>query len=237
MYNCAEPWQSFFGSTTAHNTVVVDNSDQMQRVSRFVWFHWTKAKLLSHKSLDNGIGTMQGEHYGYCRGKEKIIHRRAVLLLPDNCWMVVDDVLGMGIHEVGLCWQLSEAKFKLKENFLIMDMNNGPACAVIFNSAGAKCRYFEGDDEPPGWRSLYYGNHKPSPTLICSGRVNLPVRFVTLVNLADIIENAVLKETNSVSWISRASGQEFVVGLNSIEDSKKKTFVFAQHGSEKTFLD
>lgn len=218
MYNCSEPWQSFFGSTAAHNTIVVDHADQMQRVSRFMWFHWTKAKFLGYKSIEGGVEIMQGEHYGYCRGKERIVHRRSVLLLPQDYWVVVDDVLGTGSHEVGLCWQLCDGAFELKDNSLTMDMNNAIACVVILGPTGdTKYERFKGDDAPLGWRSLYYGSREPSPTLICSDQVALPTRFVTLVGLGDIAKNTVLKEPDSLSWVSGTSGQEFAVGLNLVD--------------------
>ncbi len=54
MYNCPQPWQSFFGSATAHNTIAVDNSDQMERLSRFMWSDWIKSKFSAHKSFRQG---------------------------------------------------------------------------------------------------------------------------------------------------------------------------------------
>ncbi|QGS69475.1 hypothetical protein CV093_17890 [Oceanobacillus sp. 143] len=32
--------------TTSHNTVMINNKDQMEKGSRFIWLDWTKSKLL-----------------------------------------------------------------------------------------------------------------------------------------------------------------------------------------------
>lgn len=43
-YNCQEPWQSYFPSTAAHNTVQFDDREQMPRLSRFLLGAWPKAR-------------------------------------------------------------------------------------------------------------------------------------------------------------------------------------------------
>lgn len=238
MYNCNEPWQSYFSSTAAHNTVVVDVQDQMTKASRFIWFDWTKAKLIMYKSFrGGGAKTLQGEHYGYCRGNYKIIHRRSVLSLPDACWLVIDDVLGTGTHQVGLYWQLCDVDFELIDNILTLQTSHGPVCLTVFNSTGdAKYECLKGNGEPKGWQSLYYGNRKPAPVLVCSEQVNLPARFVTLVNLGDIAKGLAFGN-NTLTWQLDKRGKEFVVRLNSIADSGNIAFNFIEAGQKKLSLD
>lgn len=43
-YNCEEPWQSYFPSVEAHNTVQFDDREQMPRVGRFLLGGWPKPK-------------------------------------------------------------------------------------------------------------------------------------------------------------------------------------------------
>jgi hypothetical protein len=239
MYNCEEPWQSFFSSTVAHNTVVVNNSDQMERLSRFMWSDWTKSKLMAHKSYQQGsVQLMQGEHYSYCRRKGKIIHRRAVLSLGERCWIVVDDIVGGGTSRIELCWHLCDARFELKDNLLILQTRSGPVGITIFNSSGTgKCKCFEGADRPMGWESIYYGNRRPSPVLVYSESSELPNRLVTIVGLGDAVKDAVLREGNTALSISGISGQDRIIGLNSIGDCDRNIFTYILQGDEKVLLD
>ncbi len=239
MYNCPEPWQSFFSSTVAHNTVAVDQADQMQKLSQFMWSNWTKSKFIIHKNYaTDNMEIMQGEHYGYCRAKEQIVHRRAVLSLPEDCWLIVDDVLGTGTHQVELYWQLCDYNYKLKANTLILQTDYGPVCLAILNSTGSgNCRCFKGSDQPSGWQSLYYGNRQPAPALACSATAKLPVRFVTLINLGNAIENVALSNADILSWIPEVSGQKHIIALNSINNSNNNTFISVEWNSGKLLLD
>lgn len=237
MYNCEQPWQDYFSSTSAHNTVTVDGTSQMQRLSRFMWLDWTKAKLVMHKSFNGGaIKIMQGEHYGF-RKPYNIIHRRAVLSSPDSFFLIVDDILGAGTHEVGLCWQLSDVDYQSQGNSVILRTNCGTVCLVFLDSFGSgKCECFRGDQSPAGWQSLYYGNRHPAPMLLYSAGAKLPARFITLVSLGSVIKNATLDDAERLSWFDEVSGQVHIVALSSIEDSYGNTFVFTQQGTEKIFL-
>lgn len=45
-YNCDQPWQSYFSSVAAHNTVQFDDHDQMPRLSRFLLGKWPESKVI-----------------------------------------------------------------------------------------------------------------------------------------------------------------------------------------------
>jgi asparagine synthase (glutamine-hydrolysing) len=79
-YYCEPPWEHYFKSTAAHNTVEVDGKDQMEKGSRFLWYNWTKSKLRHSEEIPpnppftkggrGGFGDYwEGEHYGYRHGK------------------------------------------------------------------------------------------------------------------------------------------------------------------------
>ena len=41
-YNTEEAFTKYFAGTASHNTVMLDDFDQMQKGPRFVWYNWTK---------------------------------------------------------------------------------------------------------------------------------------------------------------------------------------------------
>ncbi len=221
-YSCCKSWQSYFGSTAAHNTIIVDGADQMQKASRFMWFGWTKSRFIARKSEElDSIQIIKGEHYGYRTKKGKVTHRRCVLSFEDPYWLIVDDLLGLGTHKVELYWQLGEYDYELISNKLIMQTDRGPVCIAILDSADkGKCKCFKGrDDAPAGWQSLYYGSRQAAPVLICSETTELPIRFVTIVSLGDTIEKISISGTNTVTWISKISRQKHVFALD-LADTK-----------------
>ncbi|MCJ7778918.1 MAG: heparinase II/III family protein, partial [Sedimentisphaerales bacterium] len=237
MYNCEQPWQDYFSSTSAHNTIAIAGASQMQKLSRFTWLDWTKAKLTMHESFNGGaIKIMQGEHYGF-RKPYNVIHRRAVMTSLDGFWLIVDDILGEGAYEVGVYWQLGNVDYQRQRNTVILQTASGPACLVFLSSSeGGKCECFRGNDKPAGWQSLYYGCREPAPVFVCSARAQLPARFITLVGLGDTIKNAALDGTEKLSWFSEVSRLKHIVALNSIENSDRNTFVFTHQDSGKIFL-
>ena len=106
-YYADAPWQHFFESTAGHNTVEVDGQDQMERGPSFLWFRWTEARRLAYAfSLDGRASFIAGEHYGYRRLPGRVVHRRSILRAVDT-YIIVDDLLGSGSHELALRWRLA----------------------------------------------------------------------------------------------------------------------------------
>ena len=105
-YHCDQPWQHFFESTAAHNTVEVDGQDQMERGPSFLWFRWTQARLIDYAVSDDGrVSYIAGEHDGYRRLPGRVVHRRAICRVIDS-YVIVDDLLGAGEHELALRWRM-----------------------------------------------------------------------------------------------------------------------------------
>ncbi|MHC4125302.1 MAG: alginate lyase family protein [Planctomycetota bacterium] len=235
-----EPWQNFFVSSTAHNTVVIDGINQMTKGSRFMWFEWVKSKLMVHRSFNDGfIKVMQGEHYGYSRSGIGAVHRRAVLSLDAICWLIVDDVLGTGIHNVGLNWQLSDVNFECAGDSVILKTQHGPAYLTVSKlRARGSCECVKGEENGAGgWQSLYYGNREATGRFAFYGDWQLPVRLITLISLNESAQEISLTESNTVSWVTGKSAGKYVVGLKPIDDGKGNIFAFGQKDSTKVILD
>ena len=226
MYNCQPLWQDYFKSTAAHNCVVIDGLDQMTKGTRFMWFDWTKSKTVLFSSFDNDrIKLFQGEHYGYRRRSGNVVHRRAILSIK-NYWVIVDDIVGGGEHQVRAFWHLADCDIDISGNGVVLKTEKGTVCLSVASSDKImQCQRLKGDEQiPAGWDSLYYGQHQPAPVFVVSGKVVLPARIVTLVSLGEIAEQLRLGDDNIVSWSSAQDGQECEILLNSIEQSECSVF-------------
>jgi len=186
-YNCPPPWRHWFNSTAAHNTIELDARDQMTKGPRFLWFHWTRSRLLGFaSSADGRLGFLAGEHYGYRRLPGRPVHRRMICRL-DDVWVIVDDVLGGKRHEVALRWRLAEGQWQPDGNGWTGDLA-GRSFRVTVTApdgivVGMECGREQ--PQPEGWESLHYGRRTPTPTIVARGTATLPVRLVTVISPAD----------------------------------------------------
>jgi hypothetical protein len=186
-YYCEQPWQHFFESTAGHNTIEVDGQDQMIRGPSFLWFRWTEARLVDYAfSLDRQASFIAGEHYGYRRLPGRVVHRRSILRAVDT-YVIVDDLLGSGSHEVALRWRLAPFDWHEENGAWRAPLKNGDVALRTISPVGLAtemCRGAEGA-RPEGWESLYYAERTAVPTLVTRGKVTLPVRLVTIVGPID----------------------------------------------------
>ena len=201
-YNCAQPWQDFFSSTRSHNCPVIDGSDQMTRGTRFMWFDWVRSKVIFNaRDNDNSVRFFQGRHFGYCQQGRDIIHQRSVLAANGLGWLVIDDILGSGMHEVMLPWQLSQELWVLEGNSVVLP--NTVRIKVSSDKGTLEYTLEQGNDKlPAGWQSLYYGHKDPSPVFIARGSWNLPVRFISGVWLCSDWDDFSC-QNNNVTWLDK----------------------------------
>lgn len=182
-YYCDQPWQDYFYSTAAHNTVEIDGVDQMVKGPRFLWFRWTKSRLNRFEcSADGRLAYFEGEHYGYTRLPGKVVHRRSILRI-DDAYVIVDDVLGAGEHDVALRWRLCEADWHKDGTRWRAPFDEHDFSVAVIAPGAFVARLFRGQATPSleGWESRYYAEKTPTPMIRVQGRPTLPVRLVTIV--------------------------------------------------------
>src|ERR1700675_4009854 len=130
LYNGEPPWNNGLAGTAVHNTVTVDRRDQLRRAGRFLWLGWAQASGRLYSSQDDGsttqgtpartktasgtIDCFEGEHDGY--RALGIKHRRKVQWLPGAGWVIVDDILGAGVHNVALHWLAADLPYEVSDS-------------------------------------------------------------------------------------------------------------------------
>ncbi|GAG66161.1 unnamed protein product, partial [marine sediment metagenome] len=53
-YNAQSPWDNALTHTSVHNTLTVNECDQMTPASRFLYLDWAQAHLVSHERAEDG---------------------------------------------------------------------------------------------------------------------------------------------------------------------------------------
>jgi hypothetical protein len=145
-YNCEQPWQDYFKSTAAHNTVQFDDHDQMPKISRFLYGQWPVLSIELNETLNQikaGFTDWRG-----------CFHRRSITPLK-NGFKVIDRIAGR-FNKAVLRWRLApEKNWNLDENVCMTD---GISMQIECSEKG-KMRLVD------GWESLYYMDKKKLPVI------------------------------------------------------------------------
>lgn len=162
-YNCEEPWQKYFRSVSAHNTVQFDDHDQMQKIGRFLYGKWVRCEV-SHAEVGEWVSAKYADEYG-CR------HKRMVEEIEGG-WRITDELAGFSEKAI-LRWRLAP-----EWNWETLD--NGCRCdafELIVTGDGICNRGLR-----EGWESLYYQDRRAIPVYeieISPGRRKLVSCLIT----------------------------------------------------------
>lgn len=159
LYSGEGIWRNGLARTSAHNTVTVDNKDQMTLVSRFTWTNWAKGKVL--KQTEN---LWQGEHDGY----KPIRHKRTVMALEGDRWLVIDDLEANKPHRYTLHWLLNDVPFTHNKNSLLLkyEASTYKIQTGLTNGEGKFSILRADSKSTSGWRSRYYGQKEPAISIL-----------------------------------------------------------------------
>ncbi len=189
-YNPDEPqFEHYFDSLYAHNSVLIDHKEPMEKVSRFMKFPWPKANLLDYE-VGEGYAYLSGEFLGYHRHPWRVKWKRTVINIELNQWVIVDDFYGKGEHDIDLFWHLNDfsiQKGDQKHSFII-DLDAEFIHLQVFAPKGRiKTKVVRGIADHPvqGWISDYYSEKKPAPVISAQGKCELPCRIITMIRFND----------------------------------------------------
>ncbi|MCQ3937934.1 MAG: hypothetical protein DPW18_12910 [Chloroflexi bacterium] len=169
LYSGEGIWRNGLARTSVHNTVTVDGKDQMTMVSRFTWTNWAKGKVL--KQAEN---LWQGEHDGY----KPVRHKRTVMALEGDRWLVIDDLAANESHHYLLHWLLADYGIqKLASGFGVLlktsDSKLSDSIKIqlgVLNGKGKFSILRADPNSTYGWRSRYYGHKEPAISLLLETR-------------------------------------------------------------------
>jgi hypothetical protein len=177
-----QAWRSFFRSSAAHSTVMVDGESQAVPGGPFAWRQRPRARLNQWCSTAS-FDFADAEHDAYGRLPDPVRHRRRVLFVKPRYWVLVDDLEGTGEHRIELRFQFGPVDVTLEPRPWARATAGGRALLVRpFAAAPLQERFSQGRQEPKeGWISPDYGQRRPAPMIVYSVTAPLPLRIVTLL--------------------------------------------------------
>ena len=183
-YNAPPPWNNSLAGTAYHNTVTVDGQDQMERVGRFLWLPWLRSRVRHNlHSPEKHLTYWEGEHNGYHRLGQPVYHRRGILRLGNDWWLVVDGLCSTGHHDYRLHWLFPDVPYQWhpETGRLSLQTTAGPYYAHLSTTAKAGQYSLVRADEnsPRGWHSPYYYHREPALSVALNARTEA-LYFLTL---------------------------------------------------------
>ena len=176
LYSGPGHWRNGLAHTSVHNTVTVDGKDQMTMLSRFTWTNWSKGKVLKHER-----NIWQGEHDGY----KPVSHKRTVMALEGDRWLVVDHLAAKESHHYALQWLLCDGEYGMRKLASANELWLAPTkttSKLVESRINIQMGLLEGNgnfsivradaNSTRGWRSLYYGQKEPAISVVLE--VNQP---------------------------------------------------------------
>jgi heparinase II/III-like protein len=114
LYNDELHFHQYFMGTASHNSIVIDDQDQMLLWRRFKWLYKTKATVSDNDLQNNCIS---GYHTGYNRIEKGITHYRYIKLDSDYL-LVRDQIKNMkkNDHKINLNWHVNSEKISETTN-------------------------------------------------------------------------------------------------------------------------
>lgn len=114
------------------------------------------------------------------------MHRRSVLFLKDDLWIVCDRVAGAGVHDVRLHWLCGEFAGAPDPHGggYALETPEGPFRIEVLDMLGRALPIdaVSGAEDPPrGWLSRYYSEKVPVPSLAVALRERLPLAVVSIL--------------------------------------------------------
>ena len=208
-YNATATWARQFDETSVHNTVVVDGLDQMDRVSRFLWYPWSTGRV--RPSRQSGTeGYWEGEHDGYTRLSPSVSHRRAVLRLSDDAWLVLDAMDSGSERVFQQHWLLPDVphQFNADRGIVTIETDEGEygLRAGVLGAPATTSLVRADPDSARGWRAERYGARVPALSLETATRTSSAVMWTVFSAVpCDVAMTRNGVEIETASW--RATAQ------------------------------
>ncbi len=186
IYNssCYKDWRHYFLSAKAHNTLYVDDHEMgtVPGVSRV-----RGVRTYCHRFEETSeYQIIDVSHNGYVFTDDPIYHRRKVIHLADDIYVIDDEITGLGKqnHDLRLYFNFAFGTLteEGKDKFAYTSQKGRRYSITSLSTAKTQCHMLCGSEKPiGGWISYGYGWRKPIPQLsICTDGC-VPIRFLTVI--------------------------------------------------------
>jgi len=176
-------WRAYIDSANAHNTLEIENhrlgevpdTDPRVRGVRTHCHHFVETA--DYQLIDIS-------HNGYAHMDDPIFHRRRVVALPGDVFVIDDQITGLGMEEHDFNLFFNFAPGSLAESTEgVWDYQTKKGTAYQMTTLGEvqSCILVGSEDPIGGWVSYGYPVRQPIPQLRLTKSGKAPQRFITVI--------------------------------------------------------
>ena len=123
-------WRNYLRSTFAHNTAIVDGVGQAEPLDIFRWKSRPRARMHFWNRAP-AVDYADAGHEAFARLPGAVEHRRRVMFVKPDYWIIVDDFRGGGVHEFQLRYQFAPRIYwRQLDEWLTGNLPDGPGLCV-----------------------------------------------------------------------------------------------------------
>jgi uncharacterized heparinase superfamily protein len=177
-------WREYFRSTRAHNTIAIDGENQSVPLGSFLWGDRAQTRCVAFDANGNRQ-VVAGEHDGYKRLPDPVVHRRTIELDTSTRTITVTDDLAMtGSHRVDLYFHFAPRCRILDPaaRTIVVETDGGRATLAVDERLTVSS--VKGSEDPiAGWASRGYHRREPAWTASAGAVLSGNARLVTTIVL------------------------------------------------------
>lgn len=109
-----DPWTDYYKHTRSHNTVLIDGGGQKRRQSH-TWPQWVRSVREENViHLGNGLDFASSQYdAGYENNEDALIHRRAIIFVRPDYYLLFDRVEGNNTHDIEALFHFMPIRVKI----------------------------------------------------------------------------------------------------------------------------
>jgi uncharacterized heparinase superfamily protein len=176
-YYRQDDWRSYYRSTRAHNTVMVDGQEQSE-----IWGNFRVGRRAHPLSVDwhtdDRIITVCGGHNGYEYLPGDVLHYRSIALIDSTVLIVFDRILGSKNHHIESFIHFHpELELATKENHIAVEGHLISFALLPFGSDISSEIHRGSNDPLQGWYAPEFGQRLDNGVVTISWKGELPFEF------------------------------------------------------------
>jgi len=213
-----DKWRNYFVSSRAHNTILIDGQDQ----NRIPFNKTHRADQVTHRQwLTNSVIDFASGSYqdGYGVQKIPVEQDRYIIFKKNEYWLVVDRLRGNGEHQFDVLYHFTPVQLAVdqeKKTLRTRFADGGNLKLSLNATVPVSLEIIRGAENPEqGW--IYADDERKAvPTAVFSGKGNLPLHILTLIEPSGNDEFSM--RDAEILTISEAQCHIEVRGKNGVDD-------------------
>ncbi len=227
--------EAYFRSTRAHNTIEVNDNDGGEWITRFLFLPFPKAECSTFDPQTKSMAepVFEGRRTMHHKRTGRIEHRRCVVALAEDLWIVVDTTRAPGAHSVVMRWHCADVPCEVSQpgQSVTLTLPDGLVSLSVAGYPRAPAEFAvnrgrDGDGRICGYAARYYNRCVAIPTLEARFACGAAQRMFTAIGLGGSTSIRRAEETEETDrWHITCGNSMWIVELSPLGRKSPRTYL------------